>query len=529
MNPSTDISGLVSTARQAIARKDIGTLARTADAILNINPLSDEGLYLMGKAAFLQKDMTRAERSLRQAFDVNPKRHDAAIELAHIFSRSRRNGEALSLINAAIPLIQNSPKYLDLAGTILVEIGLSDQAFPLYKRANALQPNAPILQANLANCAVYVGEFELAKSLFEQLISANPGHRQNHFHYSKLVTAQDKEHIQVMEAQLADPKVPENRNTPLLFATAKEYEDLGDFETAFSYYQRGNENVSRLINYDPKPDLELLDFIRASCHASWFKSGAAPAGLASFTTPIFIVGLPRTGTTLVERILSNHSCINSLGETLFIPNCAAGLVSEKLGRASSIYTPEAYGHFLDLCDALPELYSSQINYRLGTAPYFIEKLPLNYLFVGPLAKAWPEAKFVVLNRGLMDTGFSLFKQVFTWAYKFSYDLENIGNYVLAYKRLMAHWETLLGDRLIEVEYEALTQNPEQEIRTLLESLSIPFETGCINFETNQVASTTASTVQVRSGMSTASVGRWRNYESQLEPMRQIFEKHGLKA
>jgi len=483
----------------------------------------------MGKASFLQKDMARAERCLRQAYDINPNRHDAAVELAHIYSRSRRNQEALALINAAIPLVQQSPKYLDLAGTILVEIGLPEQAFPLYQRANELQPGAPILQANLANCAIYVGEFQLAQDLFELLIASNPTHRQNHFHYSKLVTATDRKHIDVMEKELADGSVPENRNTPLLFATAKEYEDLSEYLTAFSYYERGNALVSKLINYDPSPDLELLESVIENCDADWFGNANEPSQIAGFTTPIFIVGLPRTGTTLVERILSNHSCIRSLGETLFVPNCAAGLVSEKLGRQSSIYTPEAYGEFMGLSEQLPEIYTRQIEYRLNGEPYFIEKLPLNYLFVGPLAKAWPDAKFIVLNRSLMDTGFSLYKQVFTWAYKFSYNLEHIGNYILAYRRLMDHWKTLLGDRLVQVDYESLTQNPENEIHALFAALNIPFEPACLEFETNQKASTTASMVQVRTGMSTASVGRWKNYEDQLAPLRDVFEKNGLKV
>jgi len=514
---------LIVSARRALSVKDYDVVEGIARSILRLNANSDEGLFLLGKAALQKGNFQLAETSLIKALKLNPRRHDAAVELANIFSHRRRNAAAFNLIDAAIPHMQNSPKYLDLAGTILVEIGMPEKAWPLYVRANELQPDVPILKSNLANCGVFVGEFEVAKKAFEELIEANPTNRQNHFHYAKLLHAENTDHIKIMEEQLEDTSIPSVRNVPLYFSIAKEYEDLGDYRTAFEYYERGNSEAASQIKYDPEPDIALIDHIIENCTQDWVQENKDEQGFPEmFSSPIFIVGLPRTGTTLVERILSSHSEVSSLGETLFIPNSAAFLASQKLERQTPIYTPEAYSAFMSNCADLPAEYLNHLSYRIGMEPWFIEKLPLNYLFLGPLAKVWPNAKFVHLKRGAMDTGFSMFKQLFTWAYKFSYDLENIGNYYVAYCRLMDHWKSILGDRIIEIEYEQLTHNPDHEVRSLLNKLEFPFEPDCLNFENNKAASTTASLVQVRSGMSTASVGRWKNFETQLAPLKDIL-------
>jgi len=235
---------LTQAARDALSNKDYNAVEELADAILRLNGNSDEGLFLAGKSALYNRNLEKAQACLTKSFQINPARYDAAVELANIYSRIRRNADAFRLIEAATPLMQNSPKYLDLAGTILVEIGLPEKAWPLYLRANELQTNAPILKANLANCGVFVGEFDIAKSYFEELIESNPAHRQNHFHYSKLVKAEDQKHITLMLDLLADQSVPDNRNIPLYYAIGKEYEDLGKHEKAFEYYEKGNKLAS---------------------------------------------------------------------------------------------------------------------------------------------------------------------------------------------------------------------------------------------------------------------------------------------
>jgi hypothetical protein len=164
---------------------------------------------------------------------------------------------------------------------------------------------------------------------------------------------------------------------------------------------------------------------------------------------------------------------------------------------------------------------------LDSEPMFIDKLPYNFLFLGFIAKAYPHARIVHMRRNPMDTCFSMYKQVFTWAYKFSYTLENLGRYFVAYRRLDRHWRNTLGDRIIDVEYESLVENQEGETRRLLEALGLDFEEGCLDFDKNRTATTTASSVQVRQKIHSGSISRWTRFAHELEPLRVYLEGHGI--
>jgi len=176
---------------------------------------------------------------------------------------------------------------------------------------------------------------------------------------------------------------------------------------------------------------------------------------------------------------------------------------------------------------ISEGYLSAVGYRLGDEPIFVDKLPFNILYLGFIAKAWPDKPIVLQKRNPMDTCFSMYKQVFTWAYKYSYGLETLGAYYIAYERLCQHWREMLGDRLIEVQYEEMVVNQEIQTRHLLDELGLEFEEACLNFERNVTPSATASSVQVREKVHTGSVERWRCYEEQLRPLRKQLESAGI--
>jgi hypothetical protein len=172
-------------------------------------------------------------------------------------------------------------------------------------------------------------------------------------------------------------------------------------------------------------------------------------------------------------------------------------------------------------------YLNAVRYRLGTPPFFVEKLPFNFLYLGFAAKAYPDARLVHVRRHPMDACFAMYKQVFTWAYKFSYSLEALGAYYVAYDRLASHWRSVLGQRLVEVDYEALVGDPEVRTRQLLERLGLEFEPACLESDRNEAASATASSVQVREKIHTRSVQRWRNFERHLQPLRAVLESAGI--
>lgn len=515
-------------ARHAASNFNWQVVGQLSEQILQVDSKSSEGLFLKGLALKATRNFIAAREHFELALKADDTRYDAAIELAALYSSMRRNEETFTLLQKYENSLENSPRYLDAAATSYVSIGMPEKAWPLYKKANALQPGIDLFQANLASCAVYVGELDIAKETYKHLLKNNPTHRRNHNQYSRVAKAVDESHINEMKALLADKSVPEDHNMPLYFAIGKEYEDLGRWDDCFKYYAKGCAAVSNKINYDPVDDISLITKLIETCDAQWLVNGAPKSNLnEGQKTPIFIAGLPRTGTTLVERIVSSHSKVSSLGETMFLQMS----LKESVGIPKQVPLTAANIEDVAMGDLsnVSKKYIEALKYRIGAEPYFIEKLPLNFLYLGLIAKAWPEAKIVVLNRNPMDACFSMFKQVFTFVYKFSYSLEHLGQYYVAYHKLLNHWRDLLGDRLIEVSYESLVHNQLEDTKALLEKLGLDFEQGCIEFEKNAAPSATASSVQVRSKVSRSAVDKWKHFEVQLEPLKTHLKANGILA
>jgi hypothetical protein len=251
---------------------------------------------------------------------------------------------------------------------------------------------------------------------------------------------------------------------------------------------------------------------------------AAPAdtALASYPHPVFIVGLPRTGTTLTERIVSSHSRVGSVGETFFLPQALRAVsgvrgtenLTAEIVKAAATSAPG---------DLAPR-YFDAVSYKLGSEPMFVEKLPENFLLIGFIVRSFPKHAVIHLKRHPMDACFAMYKQSY---FRYAYSLDDVGRYYVAYDRLMRHWRSLLGERLIEVSYDDLVANPEHQIRRLLNRLGLSFEIECLNFETSRAASRTASAVQVREKIHTRSVNRWRHFERQLAPLQSFLTRQGI--
>jgi tetratricopeptide (TPR) repeat protein len=525
---SNQIARLSALGRQAAQQKEWAAVGACAERIVGLAPEDPEGHFLLGLHHKVASRPLKATEAFQRALELNPERYDAAIELAGQYSVARRNGEAAELLARYQDRLGNSPRYLDMAGTVYTEIGLPERAWPLYLKANELQPDIDLFQANLAACAVFVGEIDRAREIYTRLLQRYPAHQRNHYHLSRLGRATDAKHVDQMKLVLRQLNLPPEKNVFLYYAIGKELEDLERWDEAFRYYKRAGDAVTRVAKYDPRSDLALIDRIIEVCDAGWL--AAEPRGIPAAEggkTPVFVIGLPRTGTTLTERILCSHSRIESLGETQFMQM----VIRRESGVPTvELVTPEiieaAAGQDIR---RIGQGYLDAVRYRLGERPMFIDKLPYNFLFLGFIAKAWPDARIVHLRRNPMDACFAMYKQVFTWAYKFSYSLEHLGNYYVAYLRLLDHWRQVLGGRLVEVEYEALVSDQERQTRRLLERLELDFEEACLHFERNAAPSTTASSVQVREKIHDRSVRRWTHFRDQLQPLRRILEQAGIEV
>jgi len=517
------LAQIAATARKAAQSRDWATVSACAGEILRRDGNSAEGYFLSGLVEKASQRPVKAAEAFAKALELDARRYDVAIELADQHSTGRRNAQAAALLAKYEGKLGNSPRYLDMAATVYTQIGMAERAWPLYQKANELQPGVALFQANLAACGVYLGKIEDAKAAYKALLARVPSHQRNHYYLARLEQARDGTHVEQMKAVLESTKLPPDKNIFIYYAIGKELEDLGQWEEAFRYYQMAGDAVTSVANYDVAADIELIDKIIAVCDADWLAAGPGrtPTEVAG-KTPIFIVGLPRTGTTLTERILASHSQVESIGETFFMQTTLCNVSGVEGADRMNPTVIEAAAH-KDI-GLIANGYLDAVNYRLGDKPRFIEKLPENFLYLGFIAKAWPDAGMVYLRRNPMDTCFAMYKQSF---FKFAYTLDNLGRYYVAHDRLLKHWRKLLGDRLIEIDYESLVADQEGQTRALLAKLGLDFEPACLEFEKNATASATASSVQVREKIHARSVNRWRHFEKQLQPLRQMLESAGI--
>ena len=518
---------LSAAARTAVTRGDWQTVTTCVGTILERDNASAEGHFLRGlveKAAGRDEEACEA---FARAIQLDPERYDAAIELAYQYSSKRQNAAAAALLTDFESKLTNSPLYLNMAGSVYTQVGMPEHALRLYKKANELQPGVDLFQANLATSLMYLGRVDEATAIYKRLLERFPTHQRNHLTLASLQKATDRSHIDQMKDVLRKTQLPPEKNIFLYYAIGRELEDLEEWDEAFEYFKKAGDAVMTVANYDIEKDLCLIDTIMEVCNADWVLDESTDAPVdPSWKTPIFIVGLPRTGTTLTDRILASHSQVQSAGETHFMQMV---LRRESGVESEEKITPEMIVAAAKLSmQTIGQGYMDMLAYRLGEEPYFIDKLPFNILYLGFITKAFPTAKIVIMKRNPMDSCFAMYKQVFTWAYKFSYSLENLGRFYVAYDGLLKHWQRVVGHRLIEIEYEALVADQDGETRKLLENLGLGFEEACLRFHEIDSATMTASSVQVRRKIHSHSVGRWKHYEEQLRPLRDYLENAGIQ-
>jgi len=520
------LSQVSAAARNAVFKRDWPTVDACAREILKHQQLSPEGYFLAGLVEKASRRPDSAAENFATALDLDAERYDAAIELANQHTAARRYADAAALVTEYENRLSNSPLYLHMAGTVYSRVGLAEKAWPLFQKADELQPGVDLFQANLATCAVFLGKTEEARQMYRMLLERAPTHQGNHYQLAQLAKATDTTHIKQMKEVLRSTNMSPDKNIFMYYAIGKELEDLEEWEEAFKYFKMAGDAVMSVAIYDINSDLQLIDKIIEVCDAEWLTTGANKAAKESAgKTPIFLVGLPRSGTTLTERIISSHSRVVSVDETQFMQMVIrreSGIESEEKITPDMI---EAAAR-LDV-NVIGDGYMNMLSYRLGDEPMFIDKLPFNLFYIGFITKAFPNARIIHMKRNPMDSCFAMYKQVFTGAYKFSYSLDALGRFYVAYSRLVDHWTRTIGDRLIEVEYESLIADQEGQTRVLLEKLGLDFEDACLNFDKNASAIATASSVQVREKIHSRSVDRWKNYEEKLLPLKEYLKGAGI--
>lgn len=507
-------------ARQALAAQDWNRVNACALEIVRQEPDDPDAPFLLGLSQKAARRPDTAANYFARALALNSERYDAAVELASQNILLNKHKQARDLLDQYSDELQANPHYLDMAGQAYFFMNLYAEAWPLYQEAVRLQPVAEAFQAHLAACAVFIGKINTAKSTYRKILKRHPKHQKTHYDLAQLSRATNDRHIKQMLKILKKADDDPAKNVHLFYALGKENEDLGRWGEAFRYYERAGDAVKTVADYDVSDDVRLMDKIVETCTAEWLQD--SPSTTKTKQAPIFIVGLPRTGTTLTDRILSNHSQVQSAGESQLLQMVLRD--GGKAGNQIGITSDQIEAASRRDPGSIAQAYVDAVSHRLGTEPYFIEKLPENVLYLGFIAKAWPNARIIHLRRHPMDACFATYKQSF---FRFAYSLDDLAEYYLAYDRMSMHWREILGPRMIELNYEDLVTDHEAKIRQLLDDLGLKFEDTCVRFEQNAAPVATASSVQVREKMHTRSVAKWKKFARQLQPLRDRLEHGGV--
>jgi tetratricopeptide (TPR) repeat protein len=459
-----------------------------------------------------------AENLLARCLELAPSFSGARHNYAVALYRQGKHAAALPQVEQLLAAEPGNPNYRSLQAAVLAGIGEYSGAIDIYAAVLKQYPHQAKLWLSYGHALKTAGHTSDGIRAYRRTLAIDPGLGEAWWSLANLKTFRfSADDLGLMQAQLARSDLQTEDRYHLHFALGKSLEDQQDYGTSFEHYRCGNTLRRAQIHYDPARGREYLTRTRALFTREFLAARAAHG--APDPDPIFIVGLPRAGSTLIEQILSSHSQVEGTMELPDIPAMAQA-VGER-GRASALRYPEVLGTLAPAeLRACGEEYLARTRIqRKSTAPYFIDKLPNNFLHVGFIHLMLPNAKLIDARRHPLGCCFSGFKQHFARGQNFTYDLAELGGYYRDYVELMAHFDAVLPERVHRVYYERMIEDTEGEVRRLLEYCRLPFEPACLRFYENERAVRTASSEQVRTPVYRDALEQWRHYDSWLEPLK----------
>ena len=444
----------------------------------------------------------------------------ARLFLIETLVQAGESGQGLGELQRLDADAQSDPQLLQHVSQLYTHLNCHEDAARCSRRAATLAPENPGYLYNLSTALIAVGQIEEAEAMLDRVIARAPSDYDAYYNRATLRKQTGaRNHVADLDRLLA--QAPAKGEVALNYALAKELEDLGEYARAFLHLQRGASARRKRLSYRVEDDLDTMDEIARTFDKAFFASPRAGHG---DTRPIFVLGLPRSGTTLVDRILSSHGAVTSLGE---LSNFAVALVRQA-GSAQGKRELIRKSATLDFA-ALGDAYSRSVGAIDALAKRLIDKTPVNFLYLGLIAAALPNARIVHVRRGAMDVCYAMYKTLFRMAYPFSYDLNDLGRYYVAYHKLMAHWRAVLPQRFLDLDYEDLIVNQEDVSRRLVAHCGLEWDDACLSFERNASPSLTASAAQVRQPLYRSSMGFWRRYASELAPLHDVLRRGGIEV
>ena len=504
---------------QLLSQRRVDEAVSACLAFSESNPESNDALLLLGKARQLQGRYEDMLQLVETALGRAPQNVDLQLQFTGACQFCGHHDRAMAQLAKVEQSTRNDALLLQKVAQLYVNAGKYEDAHRCYLRAVELDGNNPQYLYNLASSFIFVGDLRQAEDTYSMVINRVPDHYDAWHNRSTLrKQTANSNHIRKLEKALNGLAPNDAGETPLCYALAKEYEDLGKDKRSFFYLKRGADSYRRQMEYDVQWDVSLMQRIAELFDRSYAENVKAALERRG---PIFVLGLPRSGTTLVDRIISSHSKVESMGE---INDFAQTL--NRLGRypdrqqlleASVRIDPDQYG----------QSYIRSVASYGSNKPYFIDKTLTNFLYIGLIAKALPGASIVHLRRHPVDSCLSMYRTLFHMGNPFSYGLDDLAEYYIAYDALMRHWQTLFPEVVLDVSYEELVDNQERVSKDIIAHCGLDWEPACLEFDRNTAPVATASAAQVRKPMYRDALARWRRFETQLAPLIARLQKAGI--
>ncbi len=502
------------------AEAAVTALKSSPDSNASVWALASEISLRQGKIQHAWTEINRAVELDR----LNPKRHVQRARcavLAGLITEAKTS--ATLAINTGVSSVDDQ---LMLA-SVLVRCDDHLGALNCYKNAEAIEPDRNELQRGMASVYRFLGDLGNAEQACNKALQVDPhDYEMLNLRSSLRRQTESDNHIKELKGRLEQGVKNWRGAVQVAYALAKELEDLEEYDESFKYLERGATLKRRNLKYDLKDDIRIFDAIIKAFNSEALKM-ANGQGYPS-TNPVFVLGLPRTGSTLVERIISSHSLVVTAGElNHFAIELLKLVCADRKGiQPGRLDLPDA-SLTVDM-NSLGKNYTTTVEMQIKSSSRFIDKLPLNSLYIGLIYLALPNAKVVHVKRHPVASCFAMYKYLFKNAYPFSYDLHELGEYYIEHHKLMTHWrETLPPGWMYEIEYEEVINDQKKATRDLLAYLGLDWEDACLEFHLNEQASMTGSASQVREPLYRSSVARWRGFEKHLQPLTDKLKAAGI--